>query len=93
MHDEAHDGFEVVSMKCDLRLLGHVDASGVPGPLAVPQPLQPLATIGGLECVYSLGEAGGRGRGCLKLIFLLSFTRERNHAWRGLGSIKILCFL
>ena len=43
VHDEAHDGLEVVSVEGHLRLLGHVDTSGVPRPLAVAQSLQPLA--------------------------------------------------
>ena len=49
VHDESHDGLEVVSMEGHLRLLGHVHASGVPGPLAVPQSLHPLAAVWGLE--------------------------------------------
>ncbi len=57
MHDEAHDCLEVVTMEGDLRLLGHVHPAGVPGPLAVPDPLQTLAAIGRLEELRTVGEA------------------------------------
>lgn len=57
MHDEAHDGLEVVSMEGDLRLLGHVNPASVPGPLAVPKTLQPLTSIGRLEVSHSLRKA------------------------------------
>ena len=56
MHDESHDGLEVVSMEGHLRLLGHVHASGMPGALAVPQPLHPLTAVGGLERVRTPGK-------------------------------------
>ena len=49
MHDESHDGLEVVSMEGDLGLLGHVHVSGMPGTLTVPQSLHPLTTVGRLE--------------------------------------------
>ena len=60
VHDEAHDGLEVVSVEGDLGLLGHVHASGVPGPLAVTQSLHPLTTVGGLERVSTTGKAGNK---------------------------------
>ena len=49
VHDESHDGLEVVSVEGHLRLFGHVHAPGVPGPFAVPQSLHPLAAVRGLE--------------------------------------------
>ena len=58
MHDEAHDGLEVVSMEGDLALLRHVHSAGMPRPPAAANPLDPLASIGGLESVYPTGEAG-----------------------------------
>ena len=49
MHDEAHDGLEVVAVEGDLGLLGHVHAPRVPRALAVAQALQALAAVGRLE--------------------------------------------
>ena len=57
MHDEAHDGFEVVAVEGDLRLLGHVYPAGVPSALAAPQPLKTLAAVGRLKRVHSMGKA------------------------------------
>jgi hypothetical protein len=56
VHDESHDGLEVVPVEGDLRLLGHVHVSGVPGSFAVPQSLHPLTTVGGLERVSTPGK-------------------------------------
>lgn len=53
MHDESHDGLEVVSVERDLRLLGHVDTTGMPRPLAIPQTLKTLAPIGRLKSIHS----------------------------------------
>ena len=39
IHDEAHDGPEVMAVKGHLRGLGHVDVTCVPRPLGVPQAL------------------------------------------------------
>ena len=57
MHDEAHDGFEVVAMECHLGLLRHVHPAGMPRALAVPHSLHALSDIGGLEELRSTGEA------------------------------------
>lgn len=53
IHDEAHDGSEVVSMKGHLRWLGHVQMTSVPGTFTASQTFQPLPTIGWLKHVYT----------------------------------------
>ena len=49
VHDESHDGLEVVSMEGHLGLLRHMHAAGMPRSLAVTQTLHPLTTVGRLE--------------------------------------------
>ena len=58
MHDEAHNGLEVVSVEGHLTLLGHVHPASVPGPATAADTFDPLAAVGRLECVYPAGEAG-----------------------------------
>ena len=51
MHDESHDGFEVVTVECHLTLFGHVDPPSVPRSPATTYALHPLAPVGSLEGV------------------------------------------
>ena len=53
MHDEAQDGLEVVPMKRKLGLLCHMHMAAVPCTLTVPQSLQPLVSIGRVECIHT----------------------------------------
>ena len=63
MHDEAHDGFEMVSVEGHLTLLGHVHPASVPGPATAANAFHPLASVGRLERVNAAGEAGEDVRG------------------------------
>ena len=57
VHDEAHDGLEVVAVEGHLRLLRHVYPASVPRALAVPDPLHTLPAVGGLEELRPTGKA------------------------------------
>ena len=58
MHDEAHDGLEVVSVESHLTLLGHVHPASMPGPATTANTFHSLASVGRLERVNAAGEAG-----------------------------------
>ena len=58
MHDEAHDGLEVVSVEGHLTLFGHVDPTGVPRPPATPHALHAFPAVWRLKRVDPTGEAG-----------------------------------
>ena len=58
VHDETHDGLEVVTVESDLALLGHVHPASVPGPATTPHSLHSLAAVGRLEGVHTVGETG-----------------------------------
>lgn len=58
MHDEAHDGLEVVAVEGHLTLFGHVDPPGMPCSPATPHSLHTLPPVRRLERVDPTGEAG-----------------------------------
>ena len=57
MHDEAHDGLEVMSVEGDLALFGHVHLPRMPSATATANSLYTLSTVGRLEGVDAIGEA------------------------------------
>ena len=58
MHDEAHDGLEVVPVEGHLTLFGHVHPTGVPGPAATPHAIHTFPAVRRLKRVDPVGEAG-----------------------------------